>query len=323
MMPLVPFREVYAEANRDYFAIGHFNVSNLEFTQAVVRAAAELKAPVILGVSESAIKYAGVHNLVAMVKAEADRVTVPVALHLDHGPSPEVAKECIEAGFTSVMIDGSHHPLKENIRVSREVVDYAHKYGVTVEAELGRLGGIEDDVKVDARYAFLTDPEEAEQFVEESGCDTLAVAVGTSHGAYKFKEEARLDFDRISIIKKRLGIPLVLHGASGVPRELVEKLTLYGGVMAGAKGVPDEAYRRAIECGINKINIDTDLRLAFAAAVRQTLAEKRELFDPRKILAPAREAVAEVVRQKIELFGSVGRAQIASSNERRQDVRPA
>ncbi len=322
-MPLVPLREVYAEANREHFAVGHFNVSNLEFTQAVVRIAAELNAPVIIGVSESGIKYAGVHNLVAMVKTEAERVTVPIALHLDHGPSPEVARECIDAGFTSVMIDGSHHPLEENIRVTREVADYAHKYGVTVEAELGRLGGIEDNVKVDERDAFLTDPDEAEQFVKESGCDALAIAVGTSHGAYKFKDEAKLDFDRIATVKKRLGIPLVLHGASGVPQELVEKLTRYGGVMAGAKGVPDEAYRRAIDCGINKINIDTDLRLAFAATVRQTLAEKPELFDPRKMLAPARDAIAEVVRQKIELFGSAGKARAASTQERCQDARPA
>ena len=306
-MPLVPLNEVYAEAHSKYYAIGQFNISNLEFTQAVIRTAAELGSPVILGVSKDGVKYAGVHNLVAMVKAEAERVDIPVSLHLDHGPSLELVKECIDAGFTSVMIDGSHHPLEGNIKITREVVDYAHKHGVTVEAELGRLGGIEDDIKVDAKDAFLTDPDEAEEFISKSGCDALAVAVGTSHGAYKFKNEAKLDFDRIGVIKKRLNIPLVLHGASGVPRELTEKLKQFGGKIADAKGVPDKAYRKAIDFGINKINIDTDLRLAFTASVRQTLIEKPELFDPRKILGQARNDIIDVIRHKIQLFGSAGR----------------
>ncbi len=321
-MPLVPLREVYAEANRDYFAIGQFNVSNMEFTQAVIKTAAELGSPVILGASKDAVKYAGAYNLVAMVKAEADRVNIPIALHLDHGPSFELVKECIEAGFTSVMIDGSHHPLEGNIKVTKEVADYAHKYDVTVEAELGRLGGIEDDIKVDAKDAFLTDPDEAERFVAESGCDALAVAVGTSHGAYKFKDEVKLDFDRIETIKKRLGIPLVLHGASGVPKEITEKLKKYGGQIADAKGVPDEAYRNAISRGINKINIDTDLRLAFTASVRKTLTEKPELFDPRKILGQARDDIIEVVRHKIQLLGSAGKVK-GASNKRQKDAVPA
>ncbi len=307
-MPLVVLNEMYADANKNRYAIGQFNVSNLEFTQAVLKAAAEMKSPLILGVSTSGIKYAGLHNIVALVRTAAQQVPVPVALHLDHGPTVEVACECIDAGFTSVMIDGSHYPLGENIRMTREVVDYAHLRGVTVEAELGRLGGIEDDVNVDARDAFLTDPDEACRFVEESGCDTLAIAVGTSHGAYKFKDEARLDFDRMEVIKKRLGIPLVLHGASGIPQELTQKLVQYGGKIADARGVPDEAYRRAIECGINKINIDTDLRLAYTASLRQVLTDNPELFDPRKINQPARSAVEEVVRQKIKLFGSQGKA---------------
>ncbi|MFH1687264.1 MAG: class II fructose-1,6-bisphosphate aldolase [bacterium] len=312
-MPLVPFNEVYADAHRQYYAIGQFNVSNLEFTQAVIRTAAELGSPVILGVSKDGVKYAGAHNLVAMVKAEAALVNVPVALHLDHGPSFEMVKECIDAGFTSIMIDGSHHPLDGNIKVTREVVKYAHRHGVTVEAELGRLGGIEDEINVDAKDAFLTDPDEAERFVRESGCDVLAVAVGTSHGAYKFKDEAKLDFDRIKVIKKRLEIPLVLHGASGVPKELTDKLKQFGGRIADAKGVPDSAYRKAIECGINKINIDTDLRLAFTASVRQTLSETPELFDPRKILGPARDEIANVIRHKMQLFGSAGRITVNSS----------
>jgi fructose-bisphosphate aldolase class II len=206
------------------------------------------------------------------------------------------------------MIDGSGQPLDENIRITREVAEYAHKRNVTVEAELGRLGGIEDHVNVDAKDAFLTDPDEAERFIAEGHCDALAVAVGTSHGAYKFKGESKLDFARISVIKRRLGIPLVLHGASGVPTELIDKLNKYGGKMSGAKGVPDDAYRQAIECGINKINIDTDLRLAFVVAVRQVMAEKPDIFDPRKILGPARSAVNAVIKEKMKLFGSAGKA---------------
>ena len=308
-MFLVPLHEIYADVNRNNYAIGQFNVSNLEFVQAVLETAAEIKSPVIIAAFKSAIEYAGVENLVTMVKTGANSISVPVALHLDHGPSLELVVKCVEAGFPSVMIDGSHHPLEENIRITREVTDYAHKHNVTVEAELGRLGGIEDDVNVDTKDAFLTDPDEAQRFVEESGCDALAIAVGTSHGAYTFKEKAKLDFKRIATIKKRLRIPLVLHGASGVPKELIDKLTRYGGKIADAKGVPDEAYRKAVQCGINKINIDTDLRLAFAASIRQVMIEKPEVFDPRKILAPAREAVREVVKQKMKVFGSSGKAE--------------
>ena len=320
-MPLVSLRDIYADAHKEYYAIGQFNVSNLEFTQAVIKAAEELNSPVIIGASKDGVSYAGAKNLVAMVKAEADRTNVQVALHLDHGPSFELVKECIEAGFTSVMIDGSHLPLEGNIRVTREVVNYAHKYGVTVEAELGRLGGIEDDVNVDARDAFLTDPDDAERFVKESGCDALAVAVGTSHGAYKFKDEAKLDFERINIIKKRLNIPLVLHGASGVPKELTERLKKYGGQIVDAMGVPDDAYRMAIKNGINKINIDTDLRLTFTASVRQTFIDKPELFDPRKILGAARDDLTEVIKQKMMLFGSAGRVD-ANSKQSQKDACP-
>ncbi|MEA2031882.1 MAG: class II fructose-1,6-bisphosphate aldolase [candidate division Zixibacteria bacterium] len=311
-MSLVSLNDVYADANRNYYAIGHFNISNLEFTQAVIEAAQEMNSPVIIGVSESGVKYAGAQNLVAMVKSLAEQVSVPVALHLDHGSSMEFVTECVDAGFTSVMIDGSHLPLEENIRITHEAVDYAHQRGVSVEAELGRLGGIEDNIKVDAKDAFLTDPDEAQRFVEESGVDALAVAVGTSHGAYKFKEEARLDFNRIATIKKRLGIPLVLHGASGVPQELTDKLTKYGGKIANAKGVPDEAYRKAIKNGINKINVDTDLRLAFTSTLRQILTEQPEIFDPRKILGPTREAIKDVVKNKIQIFGSASRVNTMS-----------
>ena len=307
-MPLVPLDEIYAKANKQFYAIGAFNISNLEFAQAVLEAAEELKSPAILAASSSAIKYAGLRNLASLVRVAAEAITVPVVLHLDHGSSYQIVVDCIEAGFTSVMIDASHDSLDENIRKTKEVADYAHKHGVTVEAELGRLGGIEDDVNVDEKDAFLTDPNEAERFVKESGCDALAVAVGTSHGAYKFKSEAKLDFDRIGIIKKRLGIPLVLHGASGVPKELTEKLVKFGGEIADAKGVPDEAYRSAIEKGINKINIDTDLRLCFTGEVRRLFAEEPKVFDPRKIIGAGRAAIKEVIKGKMKLFGSVGKA---------------
>lgn len=307
-MPLVPLHEIYADANKNYYAIGQFNVSNLEFIQAALEAAKEMKSPVILATSNSAIKYAGLEYLVAMVKAGVNNITVPVVLHLDHGATFEDTKRCIEAGFTSVMIDGSALPFEENLRITREVADFAHTHNVTVEAELGRLGGIEDEIKVDDKEALLTDPAQAEQFVAESRCDSLAIAVGTSHGAYKFKGKAKLDFNRIETIKKSLGIPLVLHGASGVPEELTKKLTEYGGKVPGAKGVPDEAYRKAIQCGINKVNIDTDLRLAFTAAVREILTNKPEEFDPRKILGPGRKAVKEIIKHKIEVLGSAGKA---------------
>ncbi|MCP4583813.1 MAG: class II fructose-1,6-bisphosphate aldolase [candidate division Zixibacteria bacterium] len=314
-MPLVPLHEMYEAANKKYYAIGQFNVNNLEFVQAVVQTANEMKSPVIIAASTSALKYAGLENLVAIVKAEVKGISVPVALHLDHGATFDDAKRCIDAGFTSVMIDGSHHPFKENIRITKEVVDYAHKHNVTVEAELGKLAGIEDDVKVDAANATYTDPDEAVEFVEKSGCDALAIAVGTSHGAYKFKSEAKLDFDRIEKIKTMVNIPLVLHGASGVPAELIDKLTKYGGKIPGAKGVPDEAYREAVKRGINKINIDTDLRLAFTATVREVLTTKTAEFDPRKILGPARDAIKEVIRQKIEILGSADQAYAGKSTD--------
>lgn len=307
-MPLEILGKMYERANRERYAIGQFNVNNLEFIQSALEAAEEMKSPIIIAASTSAIKYAGMGYLISMARAGADSVSVPVALHLDHGATFEDVKMCVDAGFTSVMIDGSHFPLEENIAVTRKAVDYSHKFGITVEAELGRLGGIEDEVKVSEKDAFLTDPEEAERFVKESGCDALAVAVGTSHGAYKFKGEAKLALDRIAEIKKRVGIPLVLHGASGVDPAVVAKAEKYGAKLPGAKGVPDEAYKKAIALGINKTNIDTDLRLAWTAVVREILHEKPEVFDPRKVLGPAREAVKEVIMGKIALFGSAGKA---------------
>jgi fructose-bisphosphate aldolase class II len=299
---------MYKPANAQKYAIGQFNVNNLEFVQAALEAASELNSPIILAASTSAIKYAGLDYLVNIVRTGAAKIKPPVALHLDHGAAVEDAEKCINAGFTSVMIDASHHPFEENIRITKEVVKMAHPKNIAVEAELGRLGGIEDNISVSEKEAILTDPKQAEQFVKESGCDALAVAVGTSHGAYKFKGEAKLAFDRIDEIKKRVGIPLVLHGASGVGQDLLDKAQKYGARLPGAKGVPDEAYKKAIALGINKINIDTDLRLAWVGAVREVLALKPEEFDPRKVLGPAREAVKKVILGKMQLFGSAGKA---------------
>jgi len=299
---------MYKPANEQKYAIGQFNVNNLEFIQSTLEAAAEMKSPIILAASTSAIKYAGFDYLVSIVRTGASKISVPVALHLDHGASIEDARKCIDGGFTSVMIDASHQPFEENIRITKEVVKLAHPKNIAVEAELGRLGGIEDNVSVSEKEAILTDPAQAVQFVKETGCDALAVAVGTSHGAYKFKGEAKLAFDRIDEIKKRVKMPLVLHGASGVGRELLDKAQKYGAKLPGAKGVPDEAYKKAIALGINKINIDTDLRLAWVGAVREALTIKPEEFDPRKILGPAREAVKKVVIEKMKLFGSAGKA---------------
>lgn len=306
-MPLASLRDMYKPANAQRYAIGQFNVNNLEFVQSALEAAQEMNSPIILAASTSALKYAGFEYLINIVRTGSAKLTAPVALHLDHGASIEDAKKCIDGGFTSVMIDASHETFEENMRITREVVKMAHPKNIAVEAELGRLGGIEDDVKVSEREAFLTDPKQAEQFVKETGCDALAVAVGTSHGAYKFKGEAKLAFDRIEDIKKRVGIPLVLHGASGVGQELLDRAQKYGAKLPGAKGVPDEAYKTAISLGINKINIDTDLRLAWVGAVREVLANKPEEFDPRKILGPAREAVKKVIIGKMQLFGSAGK----------------
>ncbi|MCC6574923.1 MAG: class II fructose-1,6-bisphosphate aldolase [Planctomycetes bacterium] len=307
-MALDLLSRMYVRANREKYAIGQFNVSNLEFTQAAVQAAAECNAPIILAASSSAIKYAGIEQLVAIVKSLANSVSAPIALHLDHGADINQARECIEHGFTSVMIDASHAPLEENIRITKEVVALARRSGVTVEAELGRLGGIEDEVEVDAKDAHLTDVNEAERFVRETRCDALAVAVGTSHGAYKFKGKPVIAFDRIAEIKKRVGIPLVLHGASSVEPAAVEMINKYGGKIDDAHGLDDESYKRAISAGVCKVNIDTDLRLVWAATLRKLLAENPGEFDPRKLLGPAREAVRDEIKHKIKLLGSVAKA---------------
>ncbi len=304
---LVTTKKMFEKSMKEGFAIGAFNVNNMEIIQAIVDAAAESKSPVILQASSSAIKYARVNYLIKMVEAAIEEhPEVPIAIHLDHGPDFETAKMCIDSGFTSVMIDGSKYELEENIALTKRVVDYAHSKGVVVEAELGKLAGIEDDVKVAASDAMYTDPVQAQEFVERTGCDSLAIAIGTSHGAYKFKGEAKLRFDILKEIKERIpNTPIVLHGASTVIPELVEMCNKYGGDIPGAKGVPDDILHEASISGVSKINVDTDLRLAMTAGIRKVLAEEPNAFDPRKYLTPARELVKQTVKHKMtEVFGS-------------------
>ena len=307
---LVTTKEMFEKSMKEHFAIGAFNVNNMEIIQGIVDAAAESKSPVILQVSSSAIKYARINYLMKMVEAAAtEHPEVPIALHLDHGPDFETCKMCVDAGFTSVMFDGSKYDFEENIRLTKQVVDYAHAHGVVVEAELGKLAGIEDDVNVDASDAMYTDPREAKEFVERTGCDSLAIAIGTSHGAYKFKGEAKLRFDILAKIKELIpNTPIVLHGASTVIPELVEMCNKYGGNIPGAKGVPDEMLHTASISGISKINVDTDLRLAMTAQIRKVFSEDPSAFDPRKYLGSAREEVKNTVKHKMnDVFGSANK----------------
>ena len=306
-MGLVTTTEMFKKSMEEGFAIGAFNVNNMEIIQGIVDAAAETNSPVILQASSSAIKYAGIDYLMKMVEAATIvHPNIPIALHLDHGPDFETCKMCIGAGFTSVMIDGSKYDFEENIRVTKEVVDYAHSKGVVVEAELGKLAGIEDEVNVDSKDAMYTDPNQAEEFVKRTGCDSLAIAIGTSHGAYKFKGEAKLRFDILKEIKEHIPeTPIVLHGASSVIQDLVNTCNENGGDIQGSKGVPDEILKEASQSGVSKINVDTDLRLAMTAGIRKVFKEEPSAFDPRKYLTPARELIKETVKQKIvNIFGS-------------------
>lgn len=309
-MPLVTTKSMFEKSMKEGFAIGAFNVNNMEIIQAIVDAAIAQKSPVILQASSSAIKYARINYLMKMVEAASQNSEIPIAIHLDHGPDFETCKMCIDAGFTSVMIDGSKYDFEENIALTKKVVDYAHKTGVVVEAELGKLAGIEDDVNVSSDEAMYTDPEQAREFVERTGCDSLAIAIGTSHGAYKFKGEAKLRFDILAKIKEKIpNTPIVLHGASTVIPELVDMCNKYGGNIPGAKGVPNEILHEASKLGVTKINVDTDLRLAMTASIRKVFAENPETFDPRKYLLPAREKIQEVVEFKMKnVFGSSGKA---------------
>ncbi|SHJ92243.1 class II fructose-1,6-bisphosphate aldolase [Tepidibacter formicigenes] len=307
-MPLVTTKEMFKLAYEGNFAIGAFNVNNMEIVQGIVAAAKAENAPVILQASAGARKYANSVYLRKLVEAAIEDTNLPIALHLDHGDSFEICKQCIDDGFTSVMIDGSHHPFEENIELTRKVVEYAHERGVTVEAELGQLAGIEDDVNVSAENATYTNPDQAVEFVERTGVDSLAIAIGTSHGAYKFQGKAKLDFERLEKITKMLpNFPLVLHGASSVPQEYVQMCNQYGGNIPGAKGVPEEMLREAAKYGVCKINVDTDLRLAMTSAVRKLFTENPAEFDPRKYLGPGRDAIQKIVQHKIKnVFGSSG-----------------
>ena len=308
-MSLTSPKEMFAAAYAGGYAVGAFNVNNMEIIQGIMGAAASEKSPVILQVSAGARKYAGQVYIMKLVEAALQEdPSIPVVVHLDHGPSFEMCRDCIDGGFTSVMIDGSHLPYEENIAITKQVVDYAHPRGVWVEAELGKLAGIEEHVS-SAEHVY-TDPDEAVDFVRRTGCDSLAVAIGTSHGAYKFKGEARLDFERLQTISNKLpGYPLVLHGASSVPQEFVALCNKYGGQVGGAKGVPEDMLRKAAGMGVCKINVDTDIRLALTASIRQFLTEHPEQFDPRGYLKPARDAVQNMVAHKIRnVMGSSGKA---------------
>ena len=309
-MSLVTTKDMFEKSMKEHFAIGAFNVNNMEIIQGIVDAAAEQNSPVILQASSSAIKYARVPYLKKMIEAALEEHDIPVVLHLDHGPDFETCKMCIDNGFTSVMIDGSKYDFEENVALTKKVVDYAHSHGVVVEAELGKLAGIEDDVNVSASDAMYTNPEQAKEFVERTGCDSLAIAIGTSHGAYKFKGEAKLRFDILAKVKELIpNTPIVLHGASTVIPEFVEQCNKYGGNIPGAKGVPDEMLHEASLSGVSKINVDTDLRLAMTGAIREVFTEDPSVFDPRKYLGVARTQIKDIVEHKIrDVFGSSNKA---------------
>ncbi len=307
-MPLVSPKEMFAKAYSGGYAIGAFNVNNMEIVQGIIEAGKAENAPLILQVSAGARKYAGQIYIMKLMEAALADTDLPVVLHLDHGPNFEMCKAVIDGGFTSVMYDGSHLPYEENIAETKKVVEYAHPRGVWVEAELGRLAGVEEDVHSDEH--IYTDPDQAKDFVTRTGCDSLAIAIGTSHGAYKFKGEAKLDFDRLEKVGKLLpGVPIVLHGASSVPQEFVEMVNKYGGHVPGARGVPEDLLRKAAAMAVCKINIDSDIRLAMTATIRKHLAENPADFDPRQYLTPARTAVKDMVQRKIKnVLGCSGKA---------------
>jgi fructose-bisphosphate aldolase class II len=300
-LPLVTTKEMFKKAYDGQYAVGAFNVNNMEIIQGIVDAAKEEQSPLILQVSAGARKYAKHIYLTKLVEAALEDSGLPIALHLDHGDDFEICKSCIDGGFSSVMIDGSKHSFEENIALTKKVVEYAHAHGVVVEAELGKLAGVEDAVKVDAKDATYTDPDQAVEFVERTGCDSLAIAIGTSHGAYKFKGEPSLDYARLEKISALLpGYPLVLHGASTVLPEFVAKCNQYGGHIPGAQGVPEDMLLRAGKFGVCKINIDTDLRLAMTASIREHFINHPGDFDPRQYLKPAREAIKNMVKHKMK-----------------------
>ncbi|MEG0546165.1 MAG: class II fructose-1,6-bisphosphate aldolase [Oscillospiraceae bacterium] len=311
-MPLVTTTEMFKKAYEGGYAVGAFNVNNMEIIQGITRAAKKHDAPVILQVSSGARKYASHGYLYAMVKAAADETGIPIALHLDHGPDFETCKSCIDGGFTSVMIDGSHLPYEENVALTKQVVEYAHAHGCVVEGELGQLAGIEDDVSVNAEDASFTRPEQVFDFVTRTNVDSLAIAIGTSHGAYKFKpgQNPQLRFDILKAVEEKLpGFPIVLHGASSVNQDDVKTINDFGGEMPDAIGIPEEMLRKASAMAVCKINVDSDIRIAMTAALRKHFAENPTHFDPRQYLTPARDAIEAVVSHKIEtVLGCAGKA---------------
>lgn len=312
-MALVGTKKMFEMAYKNGYAVGAFNVNNMEITQGIVAAIAEEKAPLILQISRGARSYASMSYLKAIIDvAVAENPDIPICMHLDHGDTFETCKQCVDDGFTSVMIDGSHHSFEDNIKLTKQVVEYAHDHGVVVEAELGQLGGIEEDVvglSHEDVMKHLTDPDQAVEFVERTGVDSLAVAIGTSHGAYKFKSEPKLAFDVVEKIQEKIpGFPLVMHGSSSVPAEFKELINKYGGDMPDAVGVPESAISEAVKLAVCKVNIDTDLRMALTAKIRQVYAETPAEFDPRKYLGPGREAIKDMVKRKLHVLGCAGKA---------------
>jgi len=305
---LATLSTILKKAHKNNYAVGAFNINNLEMLQAVMAAAEQEKSPVIISTSEGAISYAGMDELGALVHLASKKTKLPVVFHLDHGKDPSLVERAIKSGwYTSVMFDGSSLPYKENLKTTKRLATLAHKHGISLEAELGSIAGIEDFVSVEARDAHFTNPEEAQKFVQATGCDALAIAIGTSHGAYKFKESSNLDFKRLQEIQNLVSVPLVLHGASGIPADVKKICTDYGCKIDEAKGVADAHIKKAIKLGINKVNIDSDLRIAFDAGVRRFLSENPEVIDPRKILEPAKDLITQTVRKKMKLFGSSGK----------------
>jgi fructose-bisphosphate aldolase class II len=312
-MALVDTKKMFEMAYKNGYAVGAFNVNNMEITQGIMSAVAEEKAPLILQISRGARSYANIDYLKAIIDVAAKQnPDIPIAMHLDHGDTFDTCKQCVDDGFTSVMIDASSKPFEENIAITKKVVEYAHEHAVVVEAELGQLGGIEEDVvgiSADDVSKHLTDPEEAIQFIKETGCDSLAVACGTSHGAFKFKVAPKLALHVIKAISDKLpGYPLVMHGSSSVLKEFKDLINKYGGDMPDAMGVPEDAITEASKMAVCKINIDTDLRMALTAKIRQVFAEKPAEFDPRKYLGPAREAIKDMVKHKLAILGCAGKA---------------
>lgn len=312
-MPLVTTKEMFKKAYEDKYAIGAFNVDNMDIMKAVLKAAEETKSPVIIAISSGALQFIGKEYIRGLMDLAMKTVTVPVALHLDHGKSVELCKECVDLGFTSVMIDASAYDFETNIKMTKEVVEYAHAHGVVVESELGAIAGIEDDINVDDKYGHFTHPDDVIEFVSKTGIDSLAIAIGTAHGAYKFKpgQKPQLRFDILEEIEQRLpGFPLVLHGASSVPHESLEVLNKYGGKMPEAIGIPEAMLKEASEHAVCKINVGTDIRVAYVGAMRKALVENPEKFDVRVFVKPGMEAVTELVKNKlINVFNSAGKAE--------------